>query len=86
MDSVVGQDRTDLLRNGGNQGHREGRGHDTVRALYHVHEGELRCPIDGCGEIEVAFGRLHFRNNDMEVADWIALELLLWLPVAFDVR
>lgn len=48
--------------------------------------GELAGPIDGHEEIELAFSRLHLGDVDVDVADRVALELLLGWLVAFDVR
>ena len=47
--------------------------------------GELAGAVDGHEEIELAFGRLHLGNVDVEVADRVALELLLGRLVAFDI-
>ncbi len=38
-------------------------------------DGELGCPVDTDEEKELALGRLHFRDVDVEEADGIALEL-----------
>ena len=46
--------------------------------------GELAGAIDGDEEIELAFGGLHLGDVDMEVADRVALELLLGRLVALD--
>ena len=45
-------------------------------------EGELGGAVDGNEEVELAFGRLHLGDVEMEVADRIALELLLARLVA----
>ena len=48
-------------------------------------EGILGCPVNSHKEIDLAFSCLHLSNIDMEIADRIALETLLWLLVAFDI-
>lgn len=52
--------------------------------LNKLSEGELGSSADGYEEIKPAFSRMHIGNVNVEIADRIALELLLWLPVASD--
>ena len=47
-------------------------------------KGELRGPVDGDKEIELALGGSNLRDVDMEIADRIGLELPLWLGFALD--
>ena len=49
-------------------------------------EGELGGAVDGHEQVELAFGGLHLGDVDVEVADRVALELLLGRLVAFDLR
>ena len=76
LNAVVGQDGMDLVGNGFGQSIEEGRRGHRVGALDDLDEGELRGPVDGDIEVELAFGRADFRQIDMEVADRIASELL----------
>jgi hypothetical protein len=48
--------------------------------------GELAGPIDGHEQVQLAFGRLHLGDVDVEIADRIGLELHLGRLVAFDFR
>lgn len=45
-------------------------------------KSELGCSVNGDKQIELAFGCLHLGNVDVEVADGVALELLLGRLVA----
>ena len=47
--------------------------------------GKLAGPVDGNKEMKLAFCGSHFGNIDMEVANRIGLELLLWSLVAFNI-
>jgi hypothetical protein len=49
-------------------------------------EGELRRPIDRDDEIELALSGSDLGDIDMEIADWIGLELALGRSSAFDLR
>src|SRR5271163_4337982 len=49
-------------------------------------EGELRPPIDRDNEIELALSGSDLGDIDMEIADWIGLELALGRSFAFDLR
>ena len=48
--------------------------------------GKLAGPVDGNEEVELAFCGSHFGNIDMEVANRVGLELLLWSLVALNLR
>jgi hypothetical protein len=52
----------------------------------HFNEGELRRPIDRDDEIELALSGSDLGDIDMEIADWIGLELALGRSSAFDLR
>lgn len=47
-------------------------------------KSELGSSVNGHKQIELALGCLHLGNVDVEVTDWIALELLLDRLVAFN--
>ena len=47
---------------------------------------ELAGPIDADKEVELAFGGLKLCDVDMEEADGVALELLTFRLVPFDIR
>jgi hypothetical protein len=49
-------------------------------------EGELRGPVNRDHEIELALGGSNLSYIDMEIADWIGLELALGRSFAFDLR
>lgn len=52
-------------------------GGSAARGLFHqAGEGELGSAIHGDKEVELAFGRAHFGQIDMEVADGIFFKLL----------
>lgn len=50
-----------------------------------VRYSKLAGSIDGEEKMQLAFGYSHFCNVDVEVADGIGLDLLLWALVAIDV-
>ena len=60
-------------------------GEHGVDAIRNGHS-ELRGPVDGHEEVELAFGRSHFGQIDMEEADRIDVELLLPGLVSLDLR
>ena len=84
LDSIVGEDRVDLVRNGLDQRDEEGRGGGSRRFRLQPNEGEFACPINANSEVEFAFRCLNFGNVDVEKADRIGLELLLRDDVARD--
>jgi hypothetical protein len=49
------------------------------------HEGKLRGPVDGHEHMQLALFGPHLGDIDVEVADRVALELLLCRPVALDI-
>ena len=87
LDAVVGQHGVDLVGHGCDQGL---AGSVTLSAdaafSMQLDEGELRGPVDGHEEIELALLGAHLGDVDVEVADRIALELLLGRLVAVDLR
>ena len=84
MGSVVGKDRVDLVRDGLNQPTQEVCGVAPRDRLAEFDKGELRGPVDGDKEIELALGGSNLRDVDMEIADRIGLELPLGRGLAFD--
>ena len=82
--SVVGKDRVDLVRDGLNQPTQEVCGVAPGDRLAEFDKGELRGPVDGDKEIELALGGSNLRDVDMEIADRIGLELPLGRGLAFD--
>ena len=84
MGSVVGKDRVDLVRDSLNQPTQEVCGVAPGDRLAEFDKGELRGPVDGDKEIELALGGSNLRDVDMEIADRIGLELPLGRGLAFD--
>ena len=48
-------------------------------------ESELRGSIDGDEHIQLTLVGAHFGDIDMEVADRVGFELLLWRSVSLDI-
>lgn len=67
---------------GRDQGVQEGRRRPGIRFFDEVGESELRSPVDGDEQVQLAIRRAHFGDVDVEVADRIALEGLLARLVA----
>ena len=84
MGSVIGKDRVDLVRDGLNQPTQEVCGVAPGDRLAEFDKGELRGPVDGDKEIELALGGSNLRDVAMEIADRIGLELPLGRGLAFD--
>ena len=84
--SVVGEDRVDLVRDGLDQPTQEICGVAPRDRLAEFDKGELRGPVDGDKEIELALGGSNLRDVDMEIADRIDLEPPFCRCVALDFR
>ena len=84
LDSVVGEDRVDLVGHSRDQSLEEGRGGGPSHLPDQLHEGELAGAIDGDVEVELAFSGLELSDVDVEIADRISLELFLRGLAAFD--
>ena len=84
LDAVVGEHRVDEVGNRVDQGVEEGRGRRGIGALDEPHEGELRGPVGGNKQIELAFGGSYLGDIDVELADRVALEGPLRRLVALD--
>src|SRR5208282_6768620 len=82
--SVVGEDSMDLVGNGGDQAAQEVSGGPAGDLFVQFDEGELRRPIDGDNEVELALSGSNLGDVDMEIADRIDLELALGRGFAFD--
>jgi len=84
LDAVVGEHGMDAIRNGFDERFEEGSGSSHVGLFDEFYHGELRGPVDGHEQIELALGRSYFSQVDMKEADRIAVELLPSGPVPFD--
>ena len=82
--SVIGKDRGERVRDGLDQPTQEVCGVAPGDRLAEFDKGELRGPVDGDKEIELALGGSNLRDVDMEIADRIGLELPLGRGLAFD--
>ena len=82
--SVVGEDRVDLVGDGGDEAAQEVSGGPARDLFVQFDEGELRGPIDCNDEIELALSGSNLGDVDMEIADRIDLELALGRGFAFD--
>src|SRR4030088_1309815 len=85
-DYDVGEHGVDAIRNGPDECYEEGCGRLHIGLFNEFDHSELRGPVDGHQEVELAFGRSHFRQIDREEADRIAVELLPPGFVAFHLR
>lgn len=82
----IGEDGVDLVGNRLDQRDEEGRGGDPVGLFLQPEKGKFARAVNGYEEVELAFGGLHLSDVDVEVADRVALELLLRGDVARDLR
>ena len=71
--AVVRQSGVDFVRNGFSQVTKEVGCDPTRRLPVQLDEGELRGPVDGDQEIELAFSSLHLGDVNVEEADRIEL-------------
>ena len=84
--SVVSEDRVDLVGDGGDQAAQEVPGGAARHLLMQLDKGELRRPIDGDDEVELALRGSNLGDVDMEIADRIGLEFAFGGGFAFDLR
>jgi hypothetical protein len=84
LDAIVGQHRVDPVRHGLDQMAQEVAGDARDRLLVQFDEGELAGAVDGDEEVEFALLGADLGDVDVEVADWVALELALVRLVAVD--
>jgi hypothetical protein len=82
VSAVVGENRMDLVRHGGDQRPQKVPRHTPCGFLMQLGKGELGRAINGHKQVESALFRVHLGDIDMEVADRVALELLLGGRVA----
>lgn len=77
LDAIIGQDGMDFVGHGRNQ--RDQKGGRRCPACFgnQLDEGELAGPVYRYVTIELAFGRAHFGDVDVEVPNRIGFELLL---------
>ena len=74
VDTVIGENRMDLVGHGRNKMAKEFGGNLGGRFLMQLDKGEFRRSIDGDKEMELAFFGPHFGNVDVEEADRIAAD------------
>ena len=78
--AIVGEHDVEGVGNGRDEVTQELGGGHFPGFLDQLSEGELRGPVDGHEEVELALGGAQLGDVDVEVADRVALELLLgWL-------
>ena len=86
LDPIVGENRVDLVGNRRDQSFEEDRGGGPSCLLDQSHKDELAGAINGHIEVELAFGGLNLSDVDVEISNWISLELFLRRLAAFDLR
>ena len=84
LDTVVGEHGVDAVRNSFDERFKEGGRSPRVSLFHEFDDGELRGPVDGHEQIELAFGGSHLGQVDVEEADRICVELLPARLVALD--
>lgn len=77
LDAIVREYDVDRIRHGRDEVPQELGCCHLASLQVQLDIGELRRSIDGDEEVELALGRLHLGNVDVEVTDRVALELLL---------
>lgn len=77
LDAVVGENCVNPVWHRCNQSHEEGRSRRSTSLPDDLDEGKFTRPVNGNVEVELALGRLHLGDVDMEIADRIGFELLL---------
>ena len=86
LDDIVSQNRVDLVGHGFEHVLKEFPGRLSVGCRNELSDGELGSAVDTDEGKELALGRLHFRDVDVEEPDRIALELLSLGLVTLDIR
>ena len=86
LDAIVGEDDVNFVGNSGDQIAQELRGQHLAGLAVQFEISKLAGSINGNKEIEFSLCCLNFGNVDMEIADWVGFELLLWRLVALDIR
>jgi hypothetical protein len=75
----------DLVGNGSDQGFEEVRSCLAVSGVIEPGEGELGGAVHGHEQVQLAFFGADLGDVEVEVADGIGLELLLWRLGSFDI-
>jgi hypothetical protein len=75
VDAVVSENRVHLVGHGFDQVVQKVARHARCDLLMQLNKGELRCAVDGHEEIEAALLSPDLGDVDVEVADWVRLEL-----------
>lgn len=83
LDAVVGKHGVDTGWNRFNERFEEGNGSPRIGFFHQFNDGELRGSVDGHEQVELAFGRSHLSQVDVEEADRIGVELLPARLIAF---
>jgi hypothetical protein len=84
LDAVVGQDDVDLVGNGLDQFVEERCRGNGIGSVDQPGEGDLRRPVDGNEQVELAFFRAYLGDIEVEEPDRVDLEGLLRRLVAID--
>jgi hypothetical protein len=82
--SVVGEDRVDLVGDGGDQAAQEVSRGLSGHFFMHLDEGELRGSVDGDEKIQFSLSGSNFGDVDMKLADRIGLEFAFGGGFTFD--
>jgi hypothetical protein len=83
--AVLGEHGLDAVRNGFHERFEEGCGSLHIGLFHEFDHSELRGPVDGHEQVELALGGSHLGQVDVKEADRIAIELLPSRLVALDV-
>ncbi len=86
LNAVIGENGVDLIGHSVEQMLQELPGRLSVSRCNELSDGELGRSVNAYKEIELAFGRLHLCDVDMEEPYGVALELLSLGLVAFAIR
>ena len=85
LDAVVGEHGVDAVRNRFNERFEEGGSGPHICFFDEFDHRELRGPVDGHEQVELALGRSYLSQVDMEEADRISVELLPASLIAFHI-
>jgi hypothetical protein len=84
LDAVIGEYGVKCVRNNCDTIAQELCRHSLERFSVQLGIGELRGAVDGDKHVSLAFFGAHFGNIDVEVANWVGLELFLLWRVTLD--
>lgn len=76
LNAVVRQDCVDRIRQRLDQIAQERRRRHFSGFLHQLDKGELRCPVNGDKQVQLALLGAHFGDVDMKIADGVSLEFL----------